>query len=124
MRSTHLCIPTEPRLEDPCGSDGSCGPWTINQFHSPFLWQRWKRWKWFRLCLTSRGHAVSVFFDSDPKGRTFTFANTSGGRFPPESLSADQVWVPSAVEGRIESNTAASLAVGAQGQPGVTIRKR
>jgi len=92
MGSAHLRIPAAPAapldlrpstssIHSSFGGDGSGG-------------------NGFRICLPSKSHAVSVFFDSNPKGRTFAFANNSGGRCPPESPSADQV-APPTVERRI-----------------------
>ena len=63
-------------------------------------------------------------FDAAIRERTFTFANNCGFRCSPESRTADQTWPTPAIGRSTTSNLAASLAVGAQGQPGVTIQKR
>ena len=66
---------------------------------------------------------MSVFFDTTSKERTFTFAVTSGCRYSSGSRTADQAW-PTPAVGRSTTPNSTSQAVGAQGQPGLTIRKR
>ena len=67
---------------------------------------------------------MSVFFGTTLRERTFTFANTSGCRYSSGSRTTDQTWPTPALWRNTASNSTASLAVGAQGQPGLPIRKR
>jgi len=67
---------------------------------------------------------VSVFFDTTFRERTFTFANARGCRYSSGSRIADQAWPTPAVGRSPTSNSTAPLEVGAQGQPGLPIRKR